>query len=68
MNAPMMQINDDFYEDLDSRSVETILAVLALGEKPKTGSQTNRFTCEPTDGLTVLTHQAEARAIKLGIT
>ena len=66
VNAPMMQINDDFYEDLDSNSTETILTELVTGSKPKTGSQIGRFTCEPIGGLTVLTHQSEARSIKLG--
>ena len=66
VNAPMMQINDDFYEDLDSSSTETILTELAAGRKPKTGSQIERFTCEPAEGLTVLIHQSKARAIKLG--
>ena len=66
VNAPMMQINDDFYEDLDSSTAETILALLATGRKPKTGSQIGRFTYEPTEGLTALTHQAKARSIKLG--
>ena len=66
VNAPMMQINDDFYEDLDSNSTETILTVLATGRKVKTGSQIGRFTCEPIDGLTALTHQIKARDIKLG--
>ncbi len=68
VNAPMMQINDDFYEDLDSGSTETILTVLAAGEKPKIGSQINRFTCEPIEGLTALTHQEETRTLKLGDT
>jgi NADH-quinone oxidoreductase E subunit len=66
VNAPMMQINDDFYEDLDSNSTENILTVLSTGRKVKTGSQIGRFTCEPIDGLTVLTHQIKARDIKLG--
>ena len=66
VNAPMIQINDDYYEDLNSNSVETILSVLTAGGKPNTGSQINRFTCEPAEGLTALTHQAEARAIKIG--
>lgn len=66
VNAPMMQINDDFFEDIDSGSTEFILSKLAAGSKPKTGSQIARVTCEPIDGLTTLTHQAEARAAKLG--
>jgi len=66
VNAPMMQINDDFFEDIDSGSTELILSELAAGNKPKTVSQIARVTCEPIDGLTTLTHQAEARAAKLG--
>ena len=31
-NAPMMQINDDYYEDLDSKRIEKILADLKAGE------------------------------------
>jgi len=66
VNAPMMQINDDFYEDLDATSTETILTELAAGGKPKTGSQIGRYTCEPINGLTSLMHQAKARSAKLG--
>jgi len=51
VNAPMMQIGDDYYEDLDSRSTEEILEALKAGETPKTGSQTGRHTCEPAGGL-----------------
>ncbi len=54
VNAPMMQIGDDFYEDLDSGSTEEILESLKAGETPKPGSQTGRHTCEPAGGLTVL--------------
>lgn len=66
VNAPMMQINDDFYEDLDAGSTETVLTELAAGGTPKTGSQIGRYTCEPIDGLTTLTHQSDERARKLG--
>ncbi len=54
VNAPMMQIGDDYYEDLDSGSTEEILEALKAGETPKPGSQTGRHTCEPAGGLTVL--------------
>jgi len=66
VNAPMMQINDDFYEDLDAGSTETVLTELAAGGKPKSGSQISRYTCEPAGGLTSLTHQSDDRARKLG--
>ncbi len=66
VNAPMMQINDDFYEDLDAGSTESVLTELTIGGTPKTGSQIGRYTCEPASGLTSLEHQADARAVKLG--
>ena len=59
-NAPMVQINDDFYEDLTPESMEAILDALARGEKPKTGSQTGRQTSSPAGGLTSLTDAGEA--------
>ena len=61
VNAPIIQINDDYFEDLDSKSVETILDAYQRGEKVKTGSQKKRYTCEPIGGLTSLVHQANAR-------
>ena len=54
VNAPMMQIGDDYYEDLDSCSTEEILEALKAGETPKPGSQTGRHTCEPAGALTGL--------------
>ncbi len=54
VNAPMMQIGDDYYEDLDSDSTEAILEKLKAGENPKPGSQTGRHTSEPAGGLTSL--------------
>ncbi len=54
VNAPMMQIGDDYYEDLDSDSTEAILEKLKAGETPKPGSQTGRHTSEPAGGLTTL--------------
>jgi NADH-quinone oxidoreductase subunit E len=41
-NAPMVQINDDFYEDLTPESFASLLDALAHGEAPKPGSQTGR--------------------------
>jgi NADH-quinone oxidoreductase subunit E len=47
VNAPVVQINDDYYEDLDAESMSTILDDLAKGQKPKIGSQKSRHTSEP---------------------
>ena len=55
VNAPMIQIGDDYYEDLDSDTTEKILNTLKSGGKPKPGSQIGRQTCEPAGGLTTLT-------------
>lgn len=53
-NAPMMQIGDDYYEDLDPETVRAVLGALKRGEKPKTGSQAGRWGSEPKAGLTTL--------------
>lgn len=46
-NAPMVQINDDFYEDLDIESIQSILDDLAIGKKISSGSQRGRKSSEP---------------------
>ena len=66
VNAPMMQIDDDYYEDLDSVATEAILDELSAGGTPKTGSQSGRFTCEPAGGLSSLGHQTELRNKAVG--
>ena len=53
--GPMMQINDDYYEDLSPESAVAVLDSLAKGEKPKIGPQSARHTSEPAGGLTSLT-------------
>ncbi|HYP57539.1 MAG TPA: NADH-quinone oxidoreductase subunit NuoE [Beijerinckia sp.] len=54
-NAPMVQINDDYYEDLTPENFETLLDDLAAGRPVQIGSQTGRVTSEPAGGLTALT-------------
>lgn len=66
VNAPMMQIDDDYFEDLDEESTLAILSELKAGNRPKVGSQIKRFTCEPETGLTSLEHQADALKAKVG--
>ncbi len=46
-NAPMVQINDDFYEDLTPQSFIAILEKLRAGEQPRTGSQSGRRGSAP---------------------
>lgn len=66
VNAPMMQIGDDYYEDLDAGSTLAILSELKAGKTPKTGSQIQRVSCEPVTGLTSLKEQADLREAKVG--
>jgi len=55
-NAPMVQINDDNYEDLDYDKTVAILDALVRGEQPKTGTQNpGRRTSDPEGGPTTLT-------------
>ena len=58
-NAPMVQINDDNYEDLTEESMGAILDALARGEKPKPGPQVDRQTSCPEGGPTTLKKMAE---------
>ncbi len=58
-NAPMVQINDDNYEDLTEDSMKAILDALASGQKPKPGPQVDRTTSCPEGGPTTLKKMAE---------
>jgi NADH-quinone oxidoreductase subunit E len=54
-NAPMVQINDDYYEDLTAKNFNALLDNLAAGRPVKVGSQIGRRSSEPVGGLTSLT-------------
>ena len=54
VNAPMMQIDDDFYEDLTPDSTRAILDALRQGQTPKTGPQNGRQFSAPEGGPTTL--------------
>ena len=54
VNAPMVQINDDFYEDLTAEWFEKILLDLKRGDTVIPGPQTSRQASEPEGGRTVL--------------
>ena len=47
VNAPMLQINDDYYEDLDKEKTLKILDKILTGETPKSGSYRGRLNNEP---------------------
>ncbi|MCB2082924.1 MAG: NADH-quinone oxidoreductase subunit NuoE [Sphingomonadaceae bacterium] len=53
--APMVQINDDNYEDLTPERLDAVLDALAKGDTPKAGTQEpGRHTSEPSGGPTTL--------------
>ena len=47
VNAPMIQINDDYFEDLDSQNLEKIIDQIINNQKPKPGSYRGRLSSEP---------------------
>ncbi|WP_374449452.1 NADH-quinone oxidoreductase subunit NuoE [Stella sp.] len=54
VNAPILQVNDDFYEDLDGPATERLLESLRRGEVPPMGSVTGRQASAPAGGPTTL--------------
>ena len=54
VNAPILQVNDDFYEDMDGAATEQLLAALRRGEVPPAGSVIGRQGSAPVGGPTTL--------------
>uniref|UniRef100_A0AAZ3R181 NADH dehydrogenase [ubiquinone] flavoprotein 2, mitochondrial n=1 Tax=Oncorhynchus tshawytscha TaxID=74940 RepID=A0AAZ3R181_ONCTS len=54
VNAPMVQINDNYYEDLSPKDIDQIIDELKAGQVPPPGPRNGRFSCEPAGGLTSL--------------
>lgn len=57
VNAPVVWIGDDYYEDVDPESMKSIIAAFRKGEVPSPGSQSGRQTSAPTGGATTLKEQ-----------
>ena len=55
VNAPILQVDDDFYEDMDAERTKALIEALKRGEKPKPGSMIGRQTSAPEGGPTTLT-------------
>jgi NADH-quinone oxidoreductase subunit E len=55
VNAPMVQINADYYEDLTADSLTRIINDLSAGRTPKPGPQIDRINSAPMGGPTTLT-------------
>jgi NADH-quinone oxidoreductase subunit E len=59
VNAPILQIDDDYYEDLDYESTVKLLEAFKRGEKPKPGSAIGRMASAPAGEQSVLTGRGE---------
>ena len=72
VNAPMVQIGSDYYEDLDANSFNKLLDGFAAGKPPKPGPQIDRQFSEPVGGATTLTdsslYQHNGKAAVAGAT
>ena len=68
VNAPILQVNDDFYEDLDYQTTSDLLESLEAGVPLPVGSVLGRSGSEATEGATTLasikSKKATARAVK----
>jgi NADH-quinone oxidoreductase E subunit len=54
VNAPIIQVNDDFYEDLDGPSTEALIDALRRGDAPMPGSARKRQGSMAEGGATTL--------------
>ena len=63
VNAPMVQINDDYYEDLDYQRMGQLIDSLSRGETPKIGSQIGRKGSQALSGPTTLLEPPKVIAV-----
>lgn len=54
VNAPILQVDDDYHEDLDYESTVRLIEALKRGERPKPGSAVGRHSSEAAGGATAL--------------
>jgi NADH-quinone oxidoreductase E subunit len=59
VNAPILQVNDDYYEDLDGPKTEALLDALRAGNPPPVGSLAGRGGSAPASDKTALTEPPE---------
>ena len=59
VNAPILQIDDDYYEDLNYENTVKLLEAFKRGERPKPGSAIGRMASAPAGEQTVLTGRGE---------
>jgi NADH-quinone oxidoreductase subunit E len=65
-NAPMAQINNDYYEDLSPENFTSLLDNLVAGRPVKTGSQSGRTSAEPEGNPSSLTDETLFDGSRLG--
>ncbi|MBE7211328.1 MAG: NAD(P)H-dependent oxidoreductase subunit E [Gluconacetobacter diazotrophicus] len=53
-NAPILQVNEDYYEDLDGERTVALIEALKRGEKPRRGPTIDRYNSAPVGGRTTL--------------
>ena len=59
VNAPVVWIDDDYYEDIDPEGVRALIKSFRSGKRPEAGTMTKRQTSAPAAGLTTLTGRGE---------
>lgn len=67
-NAPMVQINDDYFEDLTAESFTAILDNLSAGKIVQAGPQNGRFASEPLGGATCLSEFTSKNPAAVNVT
>ena len=65
-NAPIIQINDDYYEDLNANDLKNIIDDLRKGKEIKSGSYKDRLTSAPLDKNIKILTQDEIEKISKG--
>ncbi len=63
VNAPMIQVNDDYYEDLTPATMVEVLDALAENMKPTAGSQKGRRGAQALSGPTSLAKEAKKAGV-----
>ena len=59
VNAPVVWIDDDYYEDVDPDSARKLIQAFRKGERPEPGPMTDRQKSAPAGGPTTLTGAGE---------
>jgi NADH-quinone oxidoreductase E subunit len=68
VNAPILQVNDDFYEDLDGPKTETLLDSLSVNRQPPIGSTIGRQGSMAASGKTSLAESPEPPPLQAALT